>query len=328
MDRRMLQNQDSWVRTDLALEAAENLHARQGPIPGLEVTEDRRNGALVTRVDIQTDEAGRLAGKARGHYVTIEAQDLRRRDRQFSKKVSRILTQELENLLNLPRQATVFVVGLGNWHATPDALGPRVISKLLVTRHLREHVPADLKGRLRSVCALAPGVLGLTGIETGEIIKGIVDRISPDVVLAVDALASQSIERILTTIQITNTGIHPGSGIADGRVGITPDTLGIPVVALGVPTVVSAVTIAQDTVDILIQNLRQRESLYQLLGDMGGKDKRLLLQEVLRPSVGDLMVTPKEIDAHIEDMAQVVAAAINQALHKGVDLENMMDYLM
>lgn len=316
-------------RTDLALEAAEGLRARHGgQIPGVRVTDERQNGIVITRVDIHTEEGASLAGKPQGTYVTIEASRLRQRDRRFGKRVADALAGELAALLNLDDDAVVFVVGLGNWHATPDALGPRVVSQLLVTRHLRRYVPVELTGKLRSVCALAPGVLGITGMETGEIIQGVVQRIRPDAVLAVDALASRSINRILTTVQIADTGINPGSGVGHDRVAITRENLGIPVIAVGIPTVVSAVTIAHDTLNLVVGRLRQEETLYRLLDGLDDQEQQHLLEEVLNPSVGDLMVTPKEIDVLVRDMSQVVAAGINSALQPGVDWENMMDYLM
>ncbi|WPD19929.1 MULTISPECIES: GPR endopeptidase [Thermaerobacter] len=303
------------VRTDLALEA---IGASQ-PMPGVRVEEERGQGYVVTRVTVTTPEAAQRLGKPPGRYVTIESPGFRKRDRQLQERVANVLARELGAMLPDRPDASFFVVGLGNWNATPDSLGPEVVHRLLVTRHLQDYVPADLKGGLRSVAALAPGVLGLTGIETGDVIRGIVQQIRPDVVIAVDALAARNIERIMTTIQIADTGIHPGSGVGNHRAAVTRETLGIPVVAIGVPTVVHAHTIAYDTLDALTRSLQEQSALFRTLGQMPEADKRRLIEEVLGPAVGDLMVTPKEIDVFVEEMATVVASGLNAALHPRLD---------
>src|SRR5690606_32007024 len=231
-------------------------------------------------------------GRPPGNYVTVEAPDLFKRNPDFQEQVATAVADELLRVLRLEPEDHVFVVGLGNWNATPDALGPRVVDRLLVTRHLRDYVPEDIRGRLRPVSALAPGVLGITGIETSEIIRGIVDRVKPKAVIAIDALAARGLDRILTTVQIADTGIHPGSGVGNHRAGITRETVGVPVIAIGVPTVVHAVTIATQTVDLLAERLRHRESIYKVLSGMSADEERALIDEVLGPTVGDLMVTP------------------------------------
>jgi spore protease len=244
-------------------------------------------------------------------------------------EVAQVFVQEIHNIMPLGDEAQVFVAGLGNWQATPDSLGPRVVGQLLVTRHLQEFVPPELRGCLRSVSAMAPGVMGLTGIETGEIIWGVTERIRPDVVLAIDALAARSADRILTTIQLADTGIHPGSGVGSNRVGITKETLGVPVIAIGVPTVVHASTIAHDTIELLVDKFRDQAQFYDIVREMDGSDKRELIAEVLAPTLGDLMVTPKEIDVLILEMSKVLAGALNAALHPKMDLEHqdITDYL-
>jgi spore protease len=302
------------VRTDLAIEAA---RSRPGSVPGVEIEEQRHDGVTVSRVRITTPEAEAAVGKRMGRYVTLDAPELRRRGTHLLEQLARLVADELGRLLDLTDETSLLVVGLGNWQATPDALGPRVVNNLLVTRHLREQVPDDLRGGLRSVAAIAPGVLGLTGIETGEIIRGVVDRVRPDVVVAVDALASRSIERILTTIQLADTGIHPGSGVGNDRGGLNEETLGCPVVALGVPTVVHATTIAYDTIELLAERLA-KDPAYRGLAALRGEERRRLIEQVLSPSVGDLMVTPKEIDVLMEDMAKVIAGGINAAVHPRV----------
>ncbi len=304
-------------RTDLALEAHEAARGRAARLPGVEFREERAGEVVVSSVTILDETGAAAMGKPPGRYVTIEARSLLRRDTEVREQVARRLAEELGRLLPGP-EARVFVVGLGNWKATPDALGPKVVARLLVTRHLADYVPADLQGGLGSLCALAPGVLGLTGLETVEIVEGVARRVSPDVVVAVDALAARSIGRILTTVQLSDAGIHPGSGVGNHRRALTRESLGIPVVAVGVPTVVHAFTIAMDTVDLLVQRLRATHPFYSYLDRLEGTRKHEVIQEVLHPFVGDLMVTPKEIDLLVDDLAEVVAAGINAAVHPRV----------
>ncbi|MHB8927033.1 MAG: GPR endopeptidase [Bacillota bacterium] len=316
------------VRTDLALETHEYLSGPEGErVPGVDTEEYEEDGVLVSRVAIKTDEGAEQMGKAPGHYVTIQTPGLRKRNRALQERVGTAFARELTRLLQLGPDETVFIVGLGNWNATPDALGPRVVNEVLVTRHLLEFVPQDLRGRLRSVSALAPGVLGLTGIETGDIIRGIVDRLRPDVVIAVDALAARKLDRILTTVQVADSGIYPGSGVGNRRVALNQETLGCRTVAVGVPTVVHAMTIANDTVEILVEQLKGKAQFYEMLEELGQSDKEAVIQEVLTPSYGDLMVTPKEIDVYIQDISKVVAGGLNAALHEGVALDEIMRYL-
>lgn len=316
------------VRTDLALEAHQLLKQQIAQeVTGIKSEEAQIENCKVTTVRVTSKEAGERLGKAPGIYITIETPDLLNKNRLTQEKVSGVLAGELAKLLDLPPQAGVFVVGLGNWNATPDSLGPLVVDRMLITRHLAGYVPQELTNRLRSVCAIAPGVLGITGIETSEIIRGIVERIKPSVIIAIDALAARSIERIGTTIQITDTGIHPGSGVGNKRTGITRETLEIPVIALGIPTVVHAATIASDTIDLLLNEFRQENRFLDVLRSMETEDKRVLIQEVLSPAVGDLMVTPKEIDLLLNEVSRIVAGGINMALHPGVDMDDVARYI-
>lgn len=301
-------------RTDLALESHQYARGTLRHVPGVDVQEERRGEIVLSRVIVQDEEGARAMGKPPGHYITIESRTLRQRSRALQEEVSGMLADELRALLPAP-DASIFVVGLGNWKATPDALGPKVVEHVTVTRHLPDYVPADLRGGLGSLCAVAPGVLGITGIETVEIIEGITSRIRPDAVVAVDALASRSMERILTTIQVSDTGINPGSGVGNHRKGINQETLGVPVIAIGVPTMVHAFTIAMDTVDLLIQRLRATHPFYSYLDRLEGGEKNRLIQEVLSPYVGDLMVTPKEIDMMVDDLAGIIADGIDAAIH-------------
>ena len=213
---------------------------------------------------------------------------------------------------------------------TPDALGPLVVDNVMVTRHYFELVPEDVSPGYRAVSAVAPGVLGTTGIESSDIVQGIVDISKPDFIIAIDALASRSLDRVNTTIQIADTGIHPGSGIGNKRKGLTKENLGIPVVAIGVPTVVYASTIVNNAFDLMHKHFSQQTSnTGQILGllDNIHEDERLLLvKEVLNPVGHDLLVTPKEIDQFIEDIANIIASGLNAALHDAVGVDNVAAY--
>jgi len=305
-------------RTDLAVEAP---RVHEG-IPGVEVQRRGDDEVGVTDVRITQESAARMVGKPVGRYVTIEASGLRERNRAEQQRVTDLLASELASFLPADVQALALVVGLGNWRATPDALGPRVVREVLVTRQLREFVPEDLRGKLRPVCALAPGVLGITGIETGEIIKGVVDRLKPDVVVAVDSLTAGSVSRVLTTIQLTDTGIQPGSGVTGGRTGVTRDLLGVPVVAIGVPTVVHAATIAAEAVDALARELDDHR-FEELLEEMQLPGKRYAVEDALSSVAKGLMVTPKEIDVYVQETSEMVASGLNAALHPDLDLEEL-----
>jgi spore protease len=248
------------VRTDLALEAHEVIVEHQGPpeITGVVVENEETPFTKISRVSIRSDEGAQLMGKMKGNYITIESEALRNRSKEAQEEVSQTLAKELASFLQmkgLSEDAATLLVGLGNWNATPDAVGPKVVEQVLVTRHLYELSPPELRGGLRPLSAIAPGVLGLTGIETGEIVKGIVDKIRPQCVICVDALASRSTTRVCSTIQISDTGIHPGSGVGNKRMAITHEALGVPVIAIGVPTVVNAVTIASDAMELLAQEM-------------------------------------------------------------------------
>ncbi len=314
--------------TDLALEESERFFrdTGQNQIPGVSMEEERIGPLGVTRVNIWSPEGAEAMGKNMGRYITIDMPSPENRNRELEEKVSSVFSDELLRLIDLPDNASVLIVGLGNWNATPDALGPRVIDQLLVTRHLGPFVPPELRGKLRAVAALAPGVLGITGIETFEIIKAVVDRIRPDLVIAVDSLCARNISRVMTTIQISDAGIHPGSGVGNTRSGLTSQSLGVAVIAVGVPTVVHAMTIASNTVDVLVERLGTKVPFYEFLKEMGGHDR--LIHDVLSPSVGHMVVTPKEIDVLIEETARILSSGLNAAMHKGIGYEELSRYVM
>lgn len=316
------------INIDLAVEAHDILRGQLGKeIPGVIVDREKYENSSVTIVKIIEEQAEQLMGKPRGNYITIEAPALRDNNRLAQKEVTEVLAQKLASLFDLPENAEILVVGLGNWHATPDALGPRVIDKSMVTRHLHKFAPEELKGGMRSVSAIAPGVLGITGIETAEIIKGVVEKIKPELIIVVDSLAAGSVDRIATTIQIADTGISPGSGIGSNRSGINKDSMGVPVIAIGIPTVVNAAVIAQVTVEHFLEQLKANPMLYQIYKNLRPDFTQQVINEVLQPFTGNLMVTPKEIDTLILDTSKIVAGGISLALHPSITVEEYNMYL-
>jgi spore protease len=315
-------------RTDLAIEANELFGRTRTVSPnGVDESYEELDGIRVSRVHVRTKVAERRIGKKKGHYTTLEAPGLRHRDPDLQERVAEQFAKEFESILSLPENATVLVVGLGNGHVTPDSLGPLVVRKLFVTRHLFHYMPevlGDGKG-YRSVSAVSPGVLGLTGIETSEIIRGIVEKIHPDAVIAIDALASRSLSRVNSTIQISDSGIQPGAGVGNKRKAIDSETLGIPVIAIGIPTVVDAATIANDAIEVVLAQLKERvpgNGVNQVFDQLSSTEKWQMIREVLDPLGNNLVVTPKEIDEFMEDVALVVAKGLNVALHPAMTLED------
>ena len=321
------------VRTDLAIESQEMYTRRRkkGEIPGVEIDVKKEEEYTITRVKVIEEIGADIIGKPIGNYVTIEVPGLKENDKDLQDEVSRALALEISKLVTLNEKSVILVVGLGNWNVTPDALGPQVIKRLLVTRHILEYIPDQIDEGVRSVCAVSPGVLGLTGIETSEIIKGITEKIKPDLVVAVDALASRKMERVSTTIQIADTGINPGSGVGNNRKEISPESLGVPVIAIGVPTVVDAATMANDTIDMVVDTLiketNKDSEFYKMLKNMNKDEKHNLIDEVLSPYFGSLMVTPKEIDRLIEDISKIIANGLNVALHPSIEMDDIDRYI-
>lgn len=418
------------THTDLALEAREVIVQHEGPpeIPGVAVDTEETEYGTISRVSIMTEQGARAMGKMPGNYSTIEAPALRQRDHNVLEKIADLIAEELRRFLaylQVPAEGDVLVVGLGNWNATPDALGPRTVHHLVVTRHFFHMATPEGRRGVRPVAALSPGVLGITGIETAEIVQGLVQQIKPALVVCVDALAARSTERLATTIQIADAGIQPGSGVGNKRFGITRESLGVPVIAIGVPTVVHALTVVADGLEKLGSNgaatasgasaspqVPQAGSVDPSGGwplpdpslilrgaaastapgmqsgpavgqtgvhgqagppgaqqgagaAMGGQPgpgaagvpggmgvpgamspgspqaygqppptqagpmvnpglKREIVQDVLEPYMGDLIMTPKDIDVLIEDVAETVAEALNVGLHDDLDLNRLI----
>ncbi len=257
------------IRTDLALEARERFEEDDVEIPGVKIHEEYREKTdiRVTKVVIETEKGSKVMGKPRGIYLTLEAPNMSVPDEGYHREISRELAAQIEKLMgNTEEERSVLVVGLGNREVTPDALGPDVVGNLLITRHIiNEYGKVAMeKDKVNKISAIVPGVMAQTGMETLEILQGIVEQTKPDLMIVVDALAARSTKRLNRTIQISDAGINPGSGVGNHRQALTRETLGIPVIAIGVPTVVDAATIVNDTRESLVEAMSQAESLKNL----------------------------------------------------------------
>jgi spore protease len=319
------------IRTDLAMEAREIYGQQSDDMAGIESESYRDNGIEITRVRITSPSGEQKVGKPMGNYITIEAAGIRDRNPEYDELVSQKLSQEIKGLLDINKDSNILIVGLGNWNITPDSLGPKVVDRVMVTRHILELIPDQVDERVRAVCAIAPGVLGITGIETGEIIRGVVDRVKPHGVIVIDALASRKTQRIGTTIQIADTGINPGSGIGNKRMGINQETLGVKTIAIGVPMVVYAHTIGRDSLDIIIREFSNQATpgteFYKMLKGMDQQQLDSMVNQVLSQDLGDLVVTPKEVDILIDDIAGIIGDGLNLALHDNISLEESRRFM-
>lgn len=320
------------VRTDLAIEAKQAYtEENKRELDGVKVEEEQDGEIKVTTVTIESDEAGRELGKPKGHYITIDFPEFTTYDGETMDDVAHVVGKALKKLVNISDDKLVLVVGLGNWRVTPDALGPKVAEKIMITRHIKELMPDAIDESVRPVCAIAPGVLGITGIETGEIVKSLVQKIKPDLVICVDALGSRKLERVNRTIQIGDTGISPGAGVGNHRMQINEESLGVKVLAVGVPTVVDAATIANDTIDLFLDELISKaesgKDFYNMLKSVDKNEKNSLIREILNPFVGDLMVTPKEVDQVVDSLSKVIADGINIAIQPHMDMEEINKFM-
>ena len=303
------------IRTDLALEA------KDGQLRGVRVTEqeDTEREIYTTTVVIETENGARVMGKPVGTYITIEAPNMSSPDEDYHAEISEALAVHIRALMRTSddKRKSVLVVGLGNREVTPDALGPEVVGNLRITRHMIQvygRVSAELQ-QAAEVSALVPGVMAQTGMETLEIIKGVVDETHPQLVIVIDALAARSTKRLNRTIQITDTGIHPGSGVGNHRNAINEETLGVPVIAIGVPTVVDAVTIVNDTMEALVEELDRSERMQRLTGVLGTLDhaeKQELIRELISSQLNTMFVTPKDIDETVKYLSFMISESLNK----------------
>ena len=298
------------VRTDLALEVRENMEENARECRGVSVEEEYREESelKITKVVIETMNGAKAMGKPVGTYVTLEAPAMILPDEDYHEEISGELARQLKQIIpGLEGELSVMVVGLGNRDVTADALGPNVVDNLTITRHMmKEYGKAAFdKKKVHMVSGLVPGVMAKTGMESQEIIKGVVEKTKPDVVIVVDALAARSTRRLNRTIQLTNTGIHPGSGVGNHRNAITEEALGVPVIAIGVPTVVDAATIVGDAFEKMMRQ---------------AGEEPFDIQDELMAGLGELYnmyVTGKDVDYEIKQISHIICDALNSALEAG-----------
>lgn len=327
------------IRTDLAIESVGNNETLD-----VKSNVETKDNITITEITL-TEEVGEQIGKRAGDYITIEFEDVT--DYANKLAVEKVFKESLQKLLekmNIQEENTGFIIGLGNDRSTPDALGPMSINKIVVTRHLAEL--GEMSEGFTNLAAMNPGVMGETGIETASIIKGVVEHIEPDFVIVIDALKSQSISRVNKTIQMTDTGIHPGSGVGNSRKEISKEVLGVPVLAIGVPTVVDLVTVVSDTVGFMHQHFsytkhtmhkpssklkpagsvnylkektevldEDKVNLLGMIGSLTEEETKQLIFEVLTPIGYNLIVTPKEVDFMMDKLSDIIGNGINEVMH-------------
>lgn len=292
------------IRTDLALETTERFAEENAEIRGVEVHEeyDEEKDVRTTVVKIVTENGAKSMGRPQGTYITIEAPELSTPDEDYHREISEEISTHLRKLIDLKKEKSVLVIGLGNAAITADALGPQVVDNLLMTRHIiKEYGLRGIKHeKMHRISGIAPGVMAQTGMETAEIVQGIVSETKPDVVVAIDALAARSVRRLSRTIQITDTGIHPGSGVGNHRNGLTEENLQVKVIGIGVPTVVDAATIVHDSMAHLLDTLEETE-------------QKEFLDEMIAPNLYSMFVTPKDVDETIKYLSFTISEGLNIA---------------
>lgn len=293
-----------FFRTDMAVERRDiyrEANKLEDEIPGVDFEEDKISDTIkVTRVKILDEQGENALQKKRGLYTTIDVKRLNNITVEEEDKIIDIVSNELKSIIekHVVKQDEVLIVGLGNLYSTPDSLGSKVVKNVEITRHVKKYFPQYIDANERAICAICPGVLGTTGIETFEIVKGLVENVKPKMVIAIDSLASKSIERISNSIQISDTGIVPGGGVRNARQELTEESLKVPVVSLGIPTTLDAATIVIDTLKMCEQdNVDEKEII-----------DKLTLNNF------NFIVTPKEIDELIESMSEIIGDVLNKTL--------------
>lgn len=307
------------IHTDLALEEKERFESDHVEVQGviLEEEYDKEREIRITKVKIETEKGARAMGKPVGTYITMEAPNMAVPDEEYHREISEELAKYIKELIKIEKEDyVVLVAGLGNRQVTSDALGPHVVDNLAITRHIVKEYGKYAMGEdaVHMTSAIVPGVMAQTGMETLEIIKGIVKETKPDLVIAVDALAARNSKRLNRTIQIADTGINPGSGVGNHRNGITEETIGVPVIAIGVPTVVDAATIVNDTMENLIAALETSETLKGVgvvLQGYNATEKYELIKELISPHLNGMFVTPKDIDETIKRIGYTISEGLN-----------------
>jgi spore protease len=307
------------IRTDLALETQESMRGDDGEVRGVDFVEEKReNGVTISTVTIQTENAAKAMGRPRGHYITIEAPEMVEEDEDYHREISLELAKIIRQLIpkehikiENPAECSVLIVGLGNRDVTPDALGPRVIDNMFITRHIIKEFGKYAFGdeKVSRISGIVPGVMAQTGMECLEIIRGVVRETEPDFVITVDALAARNARRLGRTIQLTDTGITPGSGIGNHRHALNEKSVGVPVISLGVPTVVDAATIVSDAMTSLISAMSLSH-----LEKLDETERQELARELLSPQLHGMFVTPKDIDESIKRLSFLISEGLNIAL--------------
>lgn len=307
------------VRTDLALEQKERFESDHVEVQGviLEEDYDEEREIRITKVKIETEKGAKTMGKPVGTYLTLEAPNLAVPDEDYHREVSVEIAKYLEQLIPEKKEDyIVLIVGLGNRQVTPDALGPYVVDNLNITRHIVKEYGKYAMGKehVHMTSAIVPGVMAQTGMETLEIVKGVVKETKPDFVIAIDALAARNSKRLNRTIQIADTGINPGSGVGNHRNGLTKETLGVPVIGVGVPTVVDAATIVNDTMENFVAALESSETLKGVglvLQGYTANEKYELIRELIAPHLNGMFVTPKDIDETVKRISYTISEGLN-----------------
>lgn len=307
------------VRTDLAVEAKESFEEDNVEIRGVRIDEDydEKHEINITKVVIETKNGAKAMRKPMGTYITLEAPNMAVPDEGYHREISEVLSKYIKELLgNFSKEHSVLIVGLGNSEVTPDSLGPLVINNLLITRHVVKEYGKYAMGKeqVNSVSGIVPGVMAQTGMESAEIVKGVIKETNPDLLIVVDALAARSTKRLNRTIQITDTGINPGSGVGNHRNAINSESMGIPVISIGVPTVVDAAVIVNDAMENMLHAMGEAESLRSIgnvLNTFNVAEKQELFRELLSPQLNTMFVTPKDIDETMKRLSFTISEALN-----------------
>lgn len=291
-------------------------------IDGVKV-ESKNDEIVTTTVDVLNENGATALSKEIGKYITMEIKDIKYLEEKDKNKIINTLSNEIKNLIGEDKTKSILVVGLGNIYVTPDSLGPKVVQTVDITRHLINFAKDLVEPDTRSVSALSPGVLGTTGIETSEIITSVCNEVKPDIVIAIDSLASSSINRLGTTIQLSNTGITPGAGVRNKREGINQNTLNVPVIAIGVPTVVDMATITSEAIDKMVEVTKQKiengdnsvnkEQIEKVINIFNDDNKYNMIANVL--DTDNFIVTPKEIDDVIQIVSDLISGGINMSIN-------------
>ncbi|WP_061215141.1 GPR endopeptidase [Syntrophomonas wolfei] len=313
-------NREFNIYIDMAIEARDLVRgAGDQEIPGVKEDIKQLKNIKITTITVLDQNGAEKLGRPIGSYVTIESPPLKINDPYVRDEIVEAMEESMHTLIGekLKPQDTVLLVGLGNWRATADALGPRFIEYSPITRHYHNYAPDALVEGMRPTCGISPGVLGITGLETFDVIKGIVEKVQPALLVAVDALAAQDVKRIGTSIQMCNTGIQPGSGVGNARHAITEQELGVPVIAIGCPTIVNAAIIANEAV---------KNFCYNIGAPFNETTSLDAIKEILSPFGGSLGVTPKEIDEIIENTTRIISMGVARSLFPGISEEQLLLY--